>query len=118
MKPRFCRDSLAEKSHKLKKKVGKIWSKMVKKPKKCLNLLKTLNIMRPILQNKTMIPIFLVFSIKTSHKLVVGNVSDLLSPYFRKISGLNLLKIAKKAKSFCLKRLPKHLSKNEIANEK
>jgi hypothetical protein len=51
---------------------------------------------RVILQNKPVIPNFLLFSITTSHKLVVGKVSNLQSPYFRKKSGLNLLKISKK----------------------
>jgi hypothetical protein len=37
-----------------------------------------------ITNNKTMIPIFLIFSIKTSHKLFVRKVLDLLSSYFRK----------------------------------
>jgi hypothetical protein len=61
-------------------------------------LLKTLYLKRPILQNKTMIPIFLIFSIKTGHKLVVGKVSDLHSPYFKKKSGLNLQKSQKSKK--------------------
>jgi hypothetical protein len=71
----------------LKKESAKYGQKTGKKPKKCLNLLKTLNLKRPILKNKTLIPIFSIFSIKTSHKFVVGKVSDQESPYFRKKSG-------------------------------
>ena len=55
----------------LKKKSAKYGQKTVKKPKKCLNLLKTLYLKRPILQNKTMTPIFLIYSIRTGHILVV-----------------------------------------------